>query len=291
MNIKISFLVVTFCLLFLCELYSQSQPGICGDDDRYLTVNKKVGRIWKDDDSEAVGTAFLIANGKLVTAGHVAGKMVITYPNSDYYVEFNDFESEDRYKVNKSSITYNNGGVDSGHDWAVIQVFENDITELMPIVAQGEHFKIMQTTNLQDQEIKITGYSENEDPNMNRLLQSSVDLFYGYDGYVLRYTADSEDGNSGSPIIDKNNPNIAIGVHTFAQCNSFGYNGGTSFYNPDFWAATGLGIDYTVDQVDENQEVGRYEVNFNAYNLASGVYLYRLKVNDFVDTKKMILLK
>jgi len=36
---------------------------------------------------------------------------------------------------------------------------------------------------------------------------------------------------------------------------------------------------------------GRYEATFDASSLASGVYLYRLNVNDYVDVKKMILLK
>jgi hypothetical protein len=47
--------------------------------------------------------------------------------------------------------------------------------------------------------------------------------------------------------------------------------------------------------IDEFKTDGRYEVNFSAIggasSLASGVYLYRLKANDFVDVKKMILLK
>ncbi len=43
--------------------------------------------------------------------------------------------------------------------------------------------------------------------------------------------------------------------------------------------------------VNENKGTGRYNVNFNASNLASGVYLYQLKVNDFVSTKKLVLLK
>jgi len=36
---------------------------------------------------------------------------------------------------------------------------------------------------------------------------------------------------------------------------------------------------------------GRYDVDFNASNLPSGIYFYRLSVNDFTNTKKMILLK
>ena len=43
--------------------------------------------------------------------------------------------------------------------------------------------------------------------------------------------------------------------------------------------------------VNENKYTGRYNVEFNAGNLASGVYLYQIKVNDFVSTKKLVLLK
>jgi hypothetical protein len=43
--------------------------------------------------------------------------------------------------------------------------------------------------------------------------------------------------------------------------------------------------------VDEFKETGRYEVAFDASNLASGVYIYRLNVNDYNNVKKMVLLK
>jgi len=38
-------------------------------------------------------------------------------------------------------------------------------------------------------------------------------------------------------------------------------------------------------------EAGNYKVNFNAFNLPSDMYIYRIESNDFVQTKKMILLK
>ena len=43
--------------------------------------------------------------------------------------------------------------------------------------------------------------------------------------------------------------------------------------------------------VEEQKSEGRYEVIFDASNHASGVYIYRLSVNDFVNVKKMILVK
>jgi hypothetical protein len=43
--------------------------------------------------------------------------------------------------------------------------------------------------------------------------------------------------------------------------------------------------------VNGQVEAGNYKVNFNALNLNSGVYFYKLESGSFVDTKKMILLK
>jgi hypothetical protein len=42
--------------------------------------------------------------------------------------------------------------------------------------------------------------------------------------------------------------------------------------------------------VDERKEAGHYQVRWNA-NVASGIYFYRLQAEEFVQTKKMILLK
>ena len=57
-----------------------------------------------------------------------------------------------------------------------------------------------------------------------------------------------------------------------------------------------LGEEVT-ELVNEFKNEGSYSVQFNAFNIPSGLYYYRLKVqsqdtkNSFVDTKKMVLLK
>jgi len=43
--------------------------------------------------------------------------------------------------------------------------------------------------------------------------------------------------------------------------------------------------------VSEMKSPGSYSVDFNAVGLSSGLYIYRLETNGFIDTKKMVLIK
>lgn len=46
-----------------------------------------------------------------------------------------------------------------------------------------------------------------------------------------------------------------------------------------------------VTLLDEYREAGRYEIEFNASGLASGIYYYKLNAGEFVSVKKMLLIK
>ena len=43
--------------------------------------------------------------------------------------------------------------------------------------------------------------------------------------------------------------------------------------------------------VNEEKPAGKYKINFNAVGLSSGIYFYQMKANDFIETKKMIIIK
>jgi len=43
--------------------------------------------------------------------------------------------------------------------------------------------------------------------------------------------------------------------------------------------------------VNEEKSAGNYKIDFNAENLSSGIYFYKMQANEFIQTKKMLLLK
>jgi hypothetical protein len=45
------------------------------------------------------------------------------------------------------------------------------------------------------------------------------------------------------------------------------------------------------DLVNGDVDAGNHEVQFNAINLASGVYFYRMQAGSFVETKRLIVLR
>jgi len=100
------------------------------------------------------------------------------------------------------------------------------------------------------------------------------------------------------PLLDiEPNNNIVISDYKLAQNFPNPFNPVTTIsYSIPIVSQVELVIYNTLGEkikklVNEEQDTGFYNVNFNAERLASGIYLYRIQAGDYFETKKMILLK
>lgn len=108
--------------------------------------------------------------------------------------------------------------------------------------------------------------------------------------YVLDFTATTDPAVSVSESILLNSYNLSQNYpNPFNPSTRISYNVGEpglvqlKIYNI-------LGVEVAT-LVNEQQYSGNYEVDFNASKLSSGVYFYSLSVNNFTQTRKMILEK
>jgi photosystem II stability/assembly factor-like uncharacterized protein len=122
-----------------------------------------------------------------------------------------------------------------------------------------------------------------------RLTNINEGYAVGWRGFILRY--------SDSVVsVDENQINIPTEYHL--------YQNYPNPFNPSTTIRFDLLVDGNVELIlydilgrkvktliNGTKQIGRYEIQFDASNLASGVYIYQLKANEFISSKKMLLLK
>jgi len=219
---------------------------ICGtEDNRVSSSNPALGRLLTTS-LENGCTGWIVENGKHITAGHcvdygVIGVLQFNVPKSLSDGTIQHPHPDHQYSVDQESVKYQNGGV--GNDWAVFSVFNNSNTNLQPIQAQNASFNVMQS--LTPNSLRVTGYGVDGPPpdygnsypgnSDSQTQQTHVGSNVNSSGTVVGHTADTQPGNSGSPIIDEST-GFVIGVHTHGGCtNSGGNNIGTSTFHNTFW--------------------------------------------------------
>ncbi|RPH96019.1 T9SS C-terminal target domain-containing protein [candidate division KSB1 bacterium] len=122
-------------------------------------------------------------------------------------------------------------------------------------------------------------------------------------GRTYRYTLTSFDVNGNAishNLVATATPNVGLGVaeeYALSQNYPNPFNPSTSImYTVKEAGLVTLKV-YSVDGrevttlVNETKNAGIYNVGFDGSNLASGVYLYTMKVNGFEATHKMVLMK
>jgi hypothetical protein len=103
------------------------------------------------------------------------------------------------------------------------------------------------------------------------------------DSYIQWKNSDQGINKDLSYILDQNypnpfNPSTIISYQLIKD----------GFVNLQIYNSIGETV---TELVNQQQEQGNYSIEFNAVNLPSGIYYYKIKTDKFTDVKKMILLK
>jgi len=122
------------------------------------------------------------------------------------------------------------------------------------------------------------------------IINSSVGYISGFNGIILKTTNGGEIGikpiseniptefklnqNYPNPFNPATNIEFDIPKSSYVKLNVYDI----------------LGKEITV-LVDEFVRAGRYKVTLNAEKFTTGIYIYKLATENFIQTKKMILLK
>ena len=271
------------------------QPeDLCGADNRVSSNHNAIGRIVTSN-LDPWATGWILFDGRIVSTGHVVNGQ------SGLIIEFNVPESysdgnpkhpspNDQYSINHNSVVYNDDGLYSeGDDWAVMSVFPNSNTGLLPKEAQNAFFQVEQNTSLQS--VRVTGYGT-DDGSSNSTQQTDIGSLSAITGTTLWYVVDTKPRNSGSPVINESNGK-AIGIHTDGRCYDLGNNLGTSFTNASLWSQIIPEVDFTVHQKKNSGDelvgtyIGRWigsqtSGNFQDYTVtANGALLENLEYGDY----------
>ncbi len=160
--------------------------------------------------------------------------------------------------------------------------------------------------------VKVRGYTDIKFPV---IIPSSVPSSLLYGGNVVRIYAVIDPGNTISEIHEDNNMGWSVlnisGITTAVEKNPNGipttvklfpnypnpFNPTTTIHyvlpkagNVALTVYNVLG-QRVAQLVDSRQTAGNHEIRFNASQLSSGVYFYRLQANNVVRTGKMMLIK
>jgi hypothetical protein len=177
------------------------------------------------------------------------------------------------------TATINNGNVNL--NWSTATEVNNHLFEIQRSVAENDFITIGSVeghgTTSEPQHYSFIDRNVNTGKYSYRLKQIDFDGSYEYSEVI------EVDLNPSEFILEQNYPNpfnpttkIKYSVPESGEIKLAVYN---------------LVGEEVAVLVDGNMQAGQYEINFNAVNLPSGLYIYKLQSANSIDIKKMMLMK
>jgi hypothetical protein len=264
--------------LGICDLY----------DDRVPSNYPCVGRLVSGKDGPAVGTAFLISTGNMVSAFHCLDE------DDGSVVQFNvpsngtHPDAVDQYVIGhviRPSVLYD------GNDWAVFDVNPNSNNQ-MPINRQTQTAIIEPNHQLDDGDnLVVVGYGETYDlGNYPQQISDGPYVYYEDPAhpYFIHFRVDAAHGSSGGPIIIQDlsktpTPHV-VGILTLGGCIfdlPSTWNGGTSIDNPDLMQALSTNIVRLEQKKQDGSNVGTmglWNTNSNIFERSSAPTVFEIPI-------------
>ncbi len=230
-------MVKNILVLGVIPIFVSAAKTFCFEDDQRVSSKEdevgrilpsKTGRIGRRR-SATVCTATLISEACALTAGHCVKHLKyvqFNVPLSNANRTINQSAPSDIYLVDKDTIVYSAETV--GDDWAVFKLQANKESGKLPGEIQG--FLDISFDDYRPRKLKITGHGLDYSPGeFNYTQQTDEGDIVRLDGSTIHHLVDTQGGNSGSTIRDRDT-NRVIGIHTHAGCGDSRYlsNRGTS---------------------------------------------------------------
>ena len=262
--------------------------------------------------SPAMGSNRQLSNGnRIIGWGLIStGSAEITEldPNNEVIFEANLPDTMINYRAFKfqwktdlftlSSYNIGFGTVPLGQTAALTLMIRNNSQDSLNITG----FYHTNMSFLPDKEVPFTIHSGEEAPLIIKYTPDSSSLEYTTDRlYILSENPGERIAQvvklSGETITQANDNNEIPFVFNLDQNYPNPFNPSTriSYQIPKDGLVTLKVFDMlgkrVATLVNKRESAGRYEVNFDASRLSSGVYIYKLRIGDLVSSKKMILMK
>ena len=204
---------------------------------------------------------------------------IYDYSSADLTSDYNDLYYDDTNN-NNCLVRIGTTNYFTLADWQVIGKDSNSVTEMPNFVAPYLHIVENEETLLESRGIPIT------------------DINFDFDGQTRHVTTPDigADEFNGIPVGVEDEANVPT-EYALEQNYPNPFNPTTTFrYSIPQTSKVVIKVyDILGNEIailiDEEKSVGTYELTWNAENVPTGVYFYQLKTGDFINSKKMILLK
>ncbi len=244
------------------------------------------GAIYRTTDGGESWSKNKINNGTLFTVfftdtsyGWTAGYNGAILATTDGGKSWNAQNSGVQTTLNSIFFTNRNHGIAVGNAGKILSTTDGGLTWINN--SEGSRFDFYNVTFINDEIGWAVGGKD---------LDSAV-IYKTYSGGILSAI---DDGGIEPQrfLLYQNYPNPFNPTTTIRYAIPSSVNGHSSLVQLKIYNILGEAI---TTLVNEKQAPGRYTVKFNANNLASGVYIYRLKINNgfntMTQTRKMVLMK